>query len=74
MPRTAHESAVLRSFGARVRAKREALGWSQEDLAAESGLHRTYVSALERGRRNVGLLNVAAIARALGCRPAELVG
>jgi transcriptional regulator with XRE-family HTH domain len=45
---------------------------SQEDLADAAGVHRTYVSSLERGLRNVGLDNVFALADALGVDPSEL--
>jgi transcriptional regulator with XRE-family HTH domain len=45
---------------------------SQEDLAEAAGVHRTYVSSLERGLRNVGLDNVYALADALGVEPSEL--
>lgn len=56
----------LQRFGARVRAERERLGISQEELADRAGLHRTYLGGVERGERNLGLLNVIRIARALG--------
>lgn len=46
---------------------------SQEDLAFESGLHRTYISGIERGIRNVGLDNVGVIAKALGVEPDVLL-
>jgi transcriptional regulator with XRE-family HTH domain len=59
-------SSELKRFGARVRELRLATGMSQEDLASKCGLHRTYVGGVERGERNVGLLNIHAIARALG--------
>lgn len=59
-------------FGDRVRALRAAQGISQEALAEASGLHRTYVSSLERGQRNVGLDNIHALADALGVEPARL--
>jgi len=39
--------------------------WSQEKLAEESGLHTTYLSGIERGRRNVGMENIVKVARAL---------
>jgi transcriptional regulator with XRE-family HTH domain len=45
---------------------------SQEQLADAAGLHRTYLSSLERGQRNVGLDNVLTLARALGVGPAQL--
>jgi transcriptional regulator with XRE-family HTH domain len=42
-------------LGDRIRAERQALNWSQDDLALESGVHRTYVASLESGRRNPSL-------------------
>lgn len=59
-------------FGRRVRELREARGLSQEQFADVAGLHRTYVSGIERGLRNVGLDNILAIARALDVAPAVL--
>jgi transcriptional regulator with XRE-family HTH domain len=53
------------SFGHRVRDLRQARGLSQEKLAELAGIHRTYLSSLERGGRNVGLDNILAIAAAL---------
>lgn len=60
------------AFGRRVRALRLAAGFSQEQLADRSGLHRTYVSSLERGLRNVGLDNIFRLAEALQVPPAAL--
>ena len=62
----------LQRFGARVRAERERLGISQEKLAEQAGLHRTYLGGVERGDRNVGLVNIIRIARALGVPVAAL--
>lgn len=62
----------LRDFGNRVRRERERMGMSQEELAARSGLHRTYVGSVERGERNVGLLNILRIAAALQIHPTVL--
>jgi transcriptional regulator with XRE-family HTH domain len=59
------EKAQLKAFGLRVRKLREQLGWSQEHLAERAGLHRTYISGLERGERNVSVLNILRLARAL---------
>lgn len=61
-----------RVFGDRIRALRQDRGWSQERLAERAGVHRTYLSSLERGERNVSLDNIYAIAEALGVPPAEL--
>ena len=52
-------------FGLRVRQLRQETGMSQEAFAAKCGLDRTYISSLERGRRNVSLKNIAAISIAL---------
>lgn len=65
MPYTRSERAVLREFGERVRGARQARGWTQEDLAAEAGLDRTYIGGIERGERNLAVLNVNKLAMAL---------
>ena len=64
---------VLVAFGNRVRAHRHAIGWSQERLHDECGIHWSYLGQVERGQRNVGVLNVHRIAMALGVSPAQLV-
>jgi transcriptional regulator with XRE-family HTH domain len=64
---------VLEKFGKRVREGRTALGLSQEKFADKAKLDRTYVSGIERGKRNVSLRNIAAIAKALGIPIAELM-
>lgn len=56
-----------------VRRLRTAAGLSQEELAARAGLHRTYISSVERRQRNVSLENIYALASALGCDPRELL-
>jgi ribosome-binding protein aMBF1 (putative translation factor) len=60
-------------FGRRVRQFRIEQGLSQERLAELSSLHRNYVGGTERGERNIGLLNVVKLARALGVRPMNLL-
>ena len=64
---------VRKQLGARVRALREARDWSQEELAERAGLHRTYVSAVERGVRNPTVTVMARMAAALGVSLAVLV-
>ena len=56
---------IEKQFGSAVRNWRERLKLSQEDLAARARLHRTYISDIERGARNVSLKNVAKLAQAL---------
>jgi transcriptional regulator with XRE-family HTH domain len=58
-------SQIQISFGKRMRALREAKGISQEKLAELSDLDRTYISSVERGKRNISLLNIARLAKAL---------
>lgn len=60
-------------LGFNVRMRRVAKGWSQEALAHECGLDRTYVSAVERSRWNVSLSNIEAMAKALEVQPWELL-
>lgn len=56
-----------------LKVLRQSAGLSQEELADRAGLHRTYVSSVERGQRNVTLENIFALARALGTTPSKLV-
>lgn len=60
-------------FGCNLKRLRTSAGLSQEELAARSGLHRTYVSSVERGNRNVSLENIFALAGALKCDPRDLL-
>jgi len=64
---------VLKKFGNRLRELRKQKGLSQEDLAFKSGLHRTYISDIERGSRNLSLQNIVKIAKALGVAPKTLL-
>lgn len=63
-----------RKFGRIVRRRREAAGVSQEALADRAGLHRTYISLLERGLRNPSLTVISKLAKALGTSMTALVG
>ncbi len=60
-------------FGEHVRKARHKLDLSQEELAEECGLHRTYVGSVERGERNVSLLKIVAIAKALRTTASSLL-
>jgi transcriptional regulator with XRE-family HTH domain len=65
---------VRKKFGKRLRTLREERGWSQEEFADRAGLHRTYVSAVERGVRNPTLSVLERLSKALGLPMAEMVG
>lgn len=60
-------------FGQNVRRIRGEAGLSQEELAFRAKLHRTYISSVERGERNVSLENIFAIAEALQVAPGDLL-
>lgn len=60
-------------FGRRVRELRMEQGLSQERLAEMSKLHRNYIGGIERGERNVGLINIVELAHALQVKPIKLL-
>lgn len=64
--------ARIKAFGLRIRYFRKRLGLSQDDLAEKAELHRTYVGAVERGERNISLLNILRLADALHVTTREL--
>jgi transcriptional regulator with XRE-family HTH domain len=64
---------IRKQVGVNLQRLRREKGWSQEDMAFESGLHRTYVSGIERGVRNPTILILDKIAKSLGVTPAELL-
>ncbi|MDO8911614.1 MAG: helix-turn-helix transcriptional regulator [Phenylobacterium sp.] len=66
-------SRLRRTVADNVKRLRASLGMSQEALAAEAGLHRTYIGAIERAERNLSLDNVERIASALRVKPASLM-
>ena len=65
---------IRKKFGEKVRLRREELGLSQEEFAFQSGIHRTYVSGIERGVRNPSLTMVERIVKALGISFDDLIG
>jgi transcriptional regulator with XRE-family HTH domain len=66
------EKQVLIAFGKRLAALRKTRGWSQEKLALESGIARSYVGGVERGQRNIALINICKLAATLELEPSEL--
>jgi transcriptional regulator with XRE-family HTH domain len=60
-------------FGRKLRQIRQQKGVSQEKLADRAGLHRTYVSSVERGERNISLVNIERLADALNVCMADLM-
>ncbi len=62
----------IEKFGKKIRKLRLDNKMSQEELAYESGLHRTYIGSVERGEKNLTIKNVFKIAKALGIDPSDL--
>ena len=58
-------------FGRKVKERRNLLRISQEDLARDAHLHWSYISSVERGQRNISLINIAKLAKALNCHMKE---
>jgi transcriptional regulator with XRE-family HTH domain len=67
------EGKFLRELGRRVRGRREGRGWTQAELARRCELHRTFVGSVERGERNISILNLRRIAEVLRVPLAELL-
>lgn len=63
----------LVKLGGNIRIHRELIGLSQEQLAVRAGLHRTYLGGVERGERNISILNLVRISAALGVKLTMLV-
>jgi transcriptional regulator with XRE-family HTH domain len=69
--RKRHQATV--AFGERVRSRREELGWSQRVLAENAEMDWSYTAQVERGERNLALLNILRLAEALDLDPGELM-
>jgi transcriptional regulator with XRE-family HTH domain len=67
------EDQILISFGIHFKSLRVLKGLSQEQLALKADLDRTYISGIERGKRNVSLINIVKLASALGLSPKQLL-
>ena len=63
---------IRERFGFAVKTRREELNLTQEDLADKAGIHRTYLSDVERGSRNLSLINIERLATALSMSVSEL--
>ena len=70
----ARQNQVKKRLGARMRKLRKGLGLSQEEVALSAGLDRSYFGAIERGEKNVSLVNIHRIAEALKVGAGELLG
>ena len=64
---------IMVRFGEHMRKVRTRVGVSQEKLADLAGLHRTYVSSVERGKRNISLVNIQKLAAALDVSLREMM-
>ena len=69
----AEQTELRRRFGLRLASLRKSLGWSQEQLSLESGVARSYLGGVERGRHNIALVNICRLAETLGVRPYALL-
>jgi transcriptional regulator with XRE-family HTH domain len=67
-----HDARIQKRFGERMRALRGEKGLSQEALALACDLDRSYIGGVERGERNISLVNIHKIAAALGVAAKEL--
>lgn len=67
------KNKILIAFGQAIRKRRLEIGLTQESFAEKSQLHRTYIGGVERGKRNVALLNLIQIAQALELTPEKFL-
>lgn len=69
-----NQKKAQKQLGQAIRNSRHEIGYSQEEFASFCGVHRTYMGAVERGERNISLLNIVRVASALKIKPSELLG
>ncbi|ADH87129.1 helix-turn-helix domain-containing protein [Desulfurivibrio alkaliphilus] len=67
------KNQALIQFGGRVKLARKNKGLSQEELASKASLHRTYIGMIERAEKNITLINMMKIAKALDVKLIELL-
>ncbi|MBL9089964.1 MAG: helix-turn-helix transcriptional regulator [Planctomycetaceae bacterium] len=68
------DTKFLRRLGDRLRERREDRGLTQDQLAQQCGLHRTFIGSVERGERNIAVLNLRKIAQVLRVSLSEMFG
>lgn len=68
----AKTKSIVILFGERVRELRKEKEISQEELADRAGVHRTYIGMIERGEKNITIVNIQKIAKALGIQIRDL--
>ncbi len=64
---------INKEVGLNIRKIRQKHGFSQEKLAGLADVHRAYIGQIERGEKNIGLINLEKIAKALEVRPRDLL-
>ncbi|SFN09343.1 DNA-binding transcriptional regulator, XRE-family HTH domain [Paenimyroides ummariense] len=67
------KTELLVKFGERIKVLRKDKNWSQEELADETGFHRTYIGMIERGERNPSLININVFAEVFKISISELL-
>lgn len=72
-PFTENFDVYVKAIGSTIRKLRKELELSQEELAHRSSIDRSHMGKIERGERNVSIVNVIRISRALQCSPSELL-
>jgi transcriptional regulator with XRE-family HTH domain len=70
---TLDDAEFFREIGHRLRSRRDERGWTQAELARRCDLHKAYIGFVERGERNVSLVNLRRIARVLRVRLSDLL-
>jgi transcriptional regulator with XRE-family HTH domain len=68
-----NQNKAKKQLGGIIRKKRQELDYSQEAFASKCGVHRTYMGAIERGERNISLMNIIRVSNALNMKPSKLL-